>query len=333
MDKLSLAHREAARIKEGPDRCKKWWKTGGGSRYPLRSQGPGPRTKYRAEAIQGHGARSPQPGGRRFAPGKKQSGLAASPSAAIAQPQAGLASPARPPPTRPGSSAQPRRPSARAYFLGVHGQGLCPLNPKPRRRTLRGDGGRSDTTTRLPGAAALLSHRRLCLSLRPHRRRPAAPRPRPAPRAPQSRRRCQGERAARGREGARSALRTRPAARRDGEGWKGAAGYPVQRRSGRERGVLAPRSRRPFEEASPSFPHRFSSSARDCCRLWNGPLGIQQPGPWGGQGKESSGSGDRSAPSPSCKHLKHLLTLALGEAARLRQAQRSSGKEMAGRGM
>lgn len=288
-------------------------------RLPLSPQEPGTRTQDQVQGRSCPGSRGAVPAARRaplcsWERAKRPGGLALrGHSPASGWP----GQPRSPTAHRPGSSAQPRRPSARAYFLRVHGQGLCPLDPKPRRRTLRGDGGRSDTPTRLPGAAALLSHRRLCLSLRPHRRRPAAPRPRPAPRAPQSRRRCQGERAARGREGARSALRTRPAARRDGEGWKGGAGYPVQRRSGRERGVLAPRSRRSFEEASPSFPHPFSSSARDCCWLWNRPLGIQQPGPWGGQGKESSSPGDRSASSPSCKHLKHLLMLALGEAARL----------------
>nr|XP_031305380.1 vegetative cell wall protein gp1-like [Camelus dromedarius] len=49
------------------------------------------------------------------------------------------------------------------------------------------------------------------------------------------------------------------------------------------------------------------------CRPWNGPLRMQQPGPWGGQGKESSSPGGPSAPFPSCKHLKHLSTLVMEE--------------------
>lgn len=67
----------------------------------------------------------------------------ASPSVVAAQP--GPTRPARPPPIPAGAPRPPRSrpPRARAphpaYFLGVHGQGLSPLGPKPRRRAV-GDG-------------------------------------------------------------------------------------------------------------------------------------------------------------------------------------------------
>lgn len=73
---------------------KKW------GRLPTSPQEPGPRTNCRAEAIRGHPARSPHPGGRRFTPEKGAW---------------------RPRPPRPQPS--PARPAQRAH---------CPLSTRPR---------------------------------------------------------------------------------------------------------------------------------------------------------------------------------------------------------
>lgn len=132
-------------------------------RLPRSPQEPGPRTKCRAEASLGHRARSPQPEGRRFSPSTEED-PAASPSAAAATRPAGPASAASPPLTTThhhpaGRGAGPRPPSAGArraralllaHFLGVHGQGLSPLGPKPRRRTVCGgrEAGHAETASR-----------------------------------------------------------------------------------------------------------------------------------------------------------------------------------------
>lgn len=162
-------------------------KNGGGSRHPLRSQGPGPIAEQRLSGVTRRGPRTPA--GAALLPRRVPGGLAlrgrsparpGRPSAPTAHCPPGPGRPAHPPPGL-GDPAAP----APAYFLGVHGQGRCPLDPKPRRRTLRGGGGRSDTPSRLPTAVALLGRRRrLSLSFSSHRRRPAPPRPRPARRAP-----------------------------------------------------------------------------------------------------------------------------------------------------
>ena len=87
--------------------------------------------------------------------GTREGGRAAAQPSA---PQPCLAQRAHRPPS-PGRPAHPLpnlgRPAPRSptYFLGVHGQGLCLLGPKPRRRTLRRGGGKSGKPTLLPAAA------------------------------------------------------------------------------------------------------------------------------------------------------------------------------------
>lgn len=177
---------------------------------------------------------------------------------------------------------QRRRPRASFPHLlsGSPWPGARPVGPQTvskNRAARRTEIGHANT---VPTGPALL-HRRLSfnLSLSLQRRRPAPPDPRPASARATVAPRLPGERAARRREGARSTVRMRTAARRDGaegvQGWVGGAVLTSYRRGSTDRGF-------------PSFPHPFSPSTRSLCRSWNGPLGIQQPGPWGGQGKESS---------------------------------------------
>lgn len=157
-------------------------------RLPRSPQEPGPRTKCRAEASLGHRARSPQSARRRFSPsGEKDQ--AASPSAAAATRPAGPASAASPPPTThpaegprpPSAGAPPARALLPAYFLGVHGQGLSPLGPKPRRRTVCGGGEKPDTPRPLAAAA---SARSAPVPPAPPGPRPASARAVVAPRLP-----------------------------------------------------------------------------------------------------------------------------------------------------
>lgn len=224
-----------SRIKGGPRLLQKM-RNGDSSLLPLRSQGPGPK------ASLGHRARSPQPGGRGFAltgeggrvGGRQPRPPPPQPSLAPPAPRAhrapGPGRPAHPLPNLGGPA-----PLSPTYFLGVHGQGLGPLGPKPRRRIVRRGGQKSGTPT--PSPCPPLSSTAVSASTSTSASAcTGAARPGPAPphpvraqlaRAPSSRRGCQGERAARRREGARSALRMRASAGRDGaEGvlcWMGGA--------------------------------------------------------------------------------------------------------------
>lgn len=276
-------------------------------RLPTSPQEPGPRTKCRTEASLGHRVRSPQPGGRRSSPSGEQ-GRVASPSAAAAQ--LGLASPALQtpiwagaprPPSAPGSAGPRPRP---CLLSGSPWSGAKSAGLDPRRRTVWGSRRRSHRPKPLP------THDRRSPQPPPQPQPapvppgPARSAPSPRARATPSCRGCQGERAARRREGARSAPRMRVAAGPDRAGGVGGRQGAARRR---ERPLPGPAG--PLKDPLLLSPSLLSPARAVAASLnRNGPLGIQQPGGWGERGKESSGSGRRSASFPSHAQPKHLTT-------------------------